>query len=77
MLATLQFGEPAVDALLAVCRVWDARPAHGEVPFRDCDLPLDLLGLAAVHFLRVATVVVEEEEEVGIFMWKLKETGRL
>ena len=43
--------------------------------FRDCDLPLDLLGLAAVHFLRVAIVVVEEEEEVGIFMWK--ETGRL
>ena len=51
------------------------RPAHSEVPFRDCDLPLDLLGLAAVHFLRGAIVVVEEEEEVGIFIWK--EAGRL
>ena len=74
-MATLQFVEPAVNALLAVCRVWDARPAHSEMPFRDCDLPLNLLGRVAVHFLRVAIVVVEEEEEVGIFMWK--ETGRL
>ena len=44
------------------------RPAHGEVPFRDCNLLLDLLDLAAVHILRVAIIVVEEEEEVGVFM---------